>query len=175
MMKTIKTPLTEETIASLKAGDEVRITGTILTARDQAHLRLFNLLEQGKELPVDLNGQVVYYCGPSPPRERAIGSCGPTTSGRMDPFTPRLLEAGVKGMIGKGKRSGEVRAAIKRTKAVYFVAPAGAGAFLSEKVRSSKTVAFKELGAEAIYKLEVEDFPAIVAIDCKGNDIYASM
>ncbi|MFQ5953227.1 MAG: FumA C-terminus/TtdB family hydratase beta subunit [Candidatus Omnitrophota bacterium] len=174
-MKKIQTPLDEKTITSLKAGDEVLLTGTILTARDQAHLRLTKLIEGQKELPVGLKGQVIYYCGPTPSRDRPIGSCGPTTSGRMDLFTPRLLEVGVKGMIGKGKRSLKVREAIKKNKAVYFVAPAGAGAYLSERVQASRMMAFEELGAEAIYELKVEDFPLIVAIDCEGQDIYSKI
>ncbi|MGB3081908.1 MAG: FumA C-terminus/TtdB family hydratase beta subunit [Candidatus Omnitrophota bacterium] len=174
-MKSIKAPLDEKTITSLKAGDEVLLSGTILTARDQAHLRLCKLKEEKKELPVDLKAQVIYYCGPTPSADRVIGSCGPTTSGRMDAFTPRLLEAGVKGMIGKGKRGPEAVEAIKRSKAVYFVAPAGAGAYLSERVRASNVVAFEDLGAEAIYKLEVEDFPLVVAVDCEGRNIYESL
>jgi fumarate hydratase subunit beta len=174
-MKRIQAPLDEKTITVLKAGDEVLLSGTILTARDQAHLKLCKMLEEKKELPVDLQRQVVYYCGPTPPGSRVIGSCGPTTSGRMDSFTPALLEVGMKGMIGKGKRSPEVTAAVKKNKAVYFVAPAGAGAYLSEKVTASDVIAFKELGAEAIYRLEVKDFPLIVAIDCEGTDIYAKI
>ena len=172
----LTTPLSNEDVEKLNIGDKVYLNGTIYTGRDAAHKRLVDLVNEGKELPIDIKGQIIYYVGPAPAKPgKPIGSAGPTTSYRMDAYAPTLMELGMKGMIGKGKRSGEVRAAIKRTKAVYFVAPAGAGAFLSEKVRSSKTVAFEELGAEAIYKLEVEDFPAIVAIDCKGNDIYASM
>jgi fumarate hydratase subunit beta len=174
-MKHIQVPLTDDVIVSLKAGDEVLLSGTILTARDQAHLKLCKLLEEKKELPVDLKGQIVYYCGPTPPGGRVIGSCGPTTSGRMDSFTPPLLEVGMKGMIGKGKRSAKVTAAIKKAKAVYCVAPGGAGAYLSERVTASEAIAFKELGAEAIYKLEVKDFPLIIAIDCEGTDIYAKI
>ena len=174
-MKSIKAPLDEKTITSLKAGDEVLLTGTILAARDQAHLRLCKLLDEGKELPANLKGQVVYYCGPTPSGNRVIGSCGPTTSGRMDAFTPQLLEIGMKGMIGKGKRSSGVVGAIKREKAVYFIAPAGAGAYLSERVVASEVIAFEEFGAEAIYRLEVKDFPLIVAIDCEGSDIYAKI
>jgi fumarate hydratase subunit beta len=174
-IKHIQAPLDEEAIASLKAGDEVLLSGTILTARDQAHSRLFKMMGAGEKLPVDLKSQVIYYCGPTPPCGRPIGSCGPTTSGRMDVFTPRLLEAGMKGMIGKGRRSGEVVAALKRTKAVYFVAPAGAGAYLSEKVEASEVITFKDLGPEAIYRLEVKDFPLIVAIDCEGRNIYDKM
>ncbi len=174
-MKRIQAPLIEKDITSLKAGDEVLLSGTILTARDQVHLRLCGLMEEGKDLPVDIRGQIIYYCGPTPPGERVIGSCGPTTSGRMDAFTPRFLEAGVKGMIGKGKRSPEVVDAIKHACAVYFVAPAGAGAYLSERVTASEVVAFEDLGPEAIYKLEVKDFPLVVAIDCEGRNIYANI
>ncbi len=172
-MKRINTPLTEKVIAALKAGDEVLLSGIVLTARDQAHLRLMEIIKDRGELPIDLKGQIVYYCGPAPAGPgRVIGSCGPTTSSRMDRFTPYVLEAGVKGMIGKGRRSFEVRKSIKRRKAVYFVAPAGAGAYLSEKVKACRVRAFEDLGPEAIYELEVEDFPLIVAIDMKGNDIY---
>jgi fumarate hydratase subunit beta len=174
-IKHIKAPLDDKTVDSLKAGDEILLSGTVLTARDQAHLRLCKLIEEGKERPVDLKGKVVYYCGPAPSRGGIIGSCGPTTSGRMDAFTPQLLKAGLKGMIGKGRRSREVRDAVKRQKAVYFVAPAGAGAYLSEKVQASETVAFEELGTEAVRRLTVKDFPLIVAIDCEGRDIYAKI
>ena len=156
----INTPLSEETIASLKAGDAVALSGDIYTARDPAHL------------PVDINGGVIYYCGPTPARCRAIGACGPTTSGRMDVFTPQILSSGVKGLIGKGRRSQAVREAIKKNKAVYLLAPGGAGAYLSTRVTASEVVAFKDLGPEAIYKLTVEDFPLVVGIDSKGNDIY---
>jgi fumarate hydratase subunit beta len=172
-MKKIKAPLKEKDIKGLMAGDEVLISGVIYTARDQAHLRISELLRKKKKLPIDLDGQVVYYCGPTPPGKRVIGSCGPTTSGRMDAFTPDLLEAGLKGMIGKGRRSPAVAGSIKKNKAVYFLAPAGAGAYLSDRVKSSKPVAFEELGPEAIYRLEVENFPVIVGIDRMGRDIYA--
>ena len=171
-MKQIQTPLDNRIISSLKAGDEVLLSGVTYTARDQAHLRLCELMENKEDLPLDLEGQIIYYCGPAPSRERPIGSCGPTTSGRMDPFTPKILSLGVKGLIGKGKRSDEVRNSIKKHKAVYFAAPGGAGAYLSTKVRKSEIIAFSDLGPEAIYKLEVEDFPVIVVIDSKGRDIY---
>jgi len=174
-MKRIQTPLTEDNIANLKAGDEVLLSGVILTARDQAHLRMCGLIDQGEELPVDLNGQVVYYCGPAPSKDEPIGSCGPTTSGRMDRFTPPLLAKGMKGMIGKGRRSGELKGIIKKEKAVYFVAPAGAGAYLSKKVKASEVLAFEDLGPEAIRKLTVKDFPLIVAIDMEGRYIYEKM
>ena len=169
----ITAPLTGEDLLNLKAGDAVLLTGEILTARDRAHLRLCGIIEKGQVLPFDLKGQIIYYCGPAPSRDRAIGACGPTTSGRMDRFTPQLLEHGLKGMIGKGRRSGEVIASIKREKAVYFVAPAGAGAYLSTKVKSCEILAFEDLGPEAVYKLTVQDFPLIVAVDSYGNYIYA--
>ncbi|MFC1480085.1 FumA C-terminus/TtdB family hydratase beta subunit [Candidatus Omnitrophota bacterium] len=174
-IKRIQAPLDEKTIKSLKAGEEVLLSGIIYTARDQAHLRLCEMIKNREKMPVDLDGQIIYYCGPAPSGNRVMGSCGPTTSGRMDSFTPTLLEAGMKGMIGKGKRSGDVARAIKRHHAVYFLAPGGAGAYLSEKVRRCETVAFEDLGPEAIYKLTVEDFPMVVGIDYKGHDIYAGM
>lgn len=172
-IKRITTPLDAKTIAGLRAGEEVLLAGVIYTARDQAHLRLAAMLKARKALPVSLKGQIIYYCGPTPaPRGKAIGSCGPTTSGRMDAFSPALMNTGLKGMIGKGRRGEEVRKSVKRHKAVYFLAPAGAGAYLSTKVRSSKVVAFKDLGPEAIYRLEVEDFPLVVGIDARGKDVY---
>lgn len=171
-MKKIRTPLDKKNIAPLKAGDEVLLSGVIYTARDQAHLRLCKIIENGEKLPVDLKGQVIFYCGPTPPGRRVIGACGPTTSGRMDPFTPALLKEGMKGIIGKGRRSPKVAKAIKRYKGVYFLAPAGAGAYLSERVKSCDIIAFEDLGPEAIYRLDVEDFPLVVGIDCKGRDIY---
>jgi fumarate hydratase subunit beta len=171
-MKKINAPLKDKDIKGLKAGDEVLLSGVIFTARDQAHLKISRMMEKGKRVPVDLKGQVIYYCGPTPPGERVIGSCGPTTSGRMDSFSCALLDAGLKGMIGKGARNDKVRASIKKNRAVYFVAPAGAGAYLSVKVKSSEPVAFREMGPEAVYRLEVKDFPLIVAIDASGRDIY---
>ena len=168
----LKTPLTEKEIEGLSAGDEVMLEGIIYTARDQAHLRLCRMLENGEKLPLDLKGQVIYYCGPAPPGDRVIGSCGPTTSGRMDALTCPLLEKGLKGMIGKGRRRDEVREAIRRFSAVYFLAPGGAGAYLSARVKECKVVAFEDLGSEAIYRLNVEAFPLIVGIDPVGNDIY---
>jgi len=171
--KRIRSPLNEKEIEGLKAGDEVLLSGVILTARDQAHLRLCGMLERGEMLPVDLDGQVLYYCGPTPAcKGRVIGSCGPTTSSRMDRFTSVLLARGVKGMIGKGSRSPETEEAIKKEKAVYFLAPAGAGAYLQTKVKDCEVLAFEDLGPEAIHKLTVEDFPLVVAIDNKGRDIY---
>ena len=171
-MEKVVTPLDKKTIKNLKAGDEVLLSGVIYTARDQAHLRFMELLKQKKKLPMDIKDQVIYYCGPTPPGERVIGSCGPTTSSRMDPFTPTLLDAGLKGVIGKGRRSEEVKASIKKNGAVYFLAPAGAAAYLSMKVKSSTVVAFDDLGAEAVHMLEVKDFPLIVGIDSNGRDIY---
>ncbi|MFC1644154.1 FumA C-terminus/TtdB family hydratase beta subunit [Candidatus Omnitrophota bacterium] len=174
-IKRIQAPLDEKTIKSIKAGEEVLLSGIIYTSRDQAHLRLCEMIKNKEKLPVDLDNQVIYYCGPAPSGNRVMGSCGPTTSGRMDSFTPALLEAGMKGMIGKGRRSGEIARAIKHHHAVYFLAPGGAGAYLSEKVSRCEVVAFEDLGPEAIYKLTVEDFPVVVGIDCKGHDIYARM
>jgi len=175
-MKKINIPLTKEAIAGLKAGDEVLLSGIILTARDQAHLRLNECIRNGEKMPIDLNGQVIYYCGPTPPRcGYVIGSCGPTTSSRMDRYTPDLLESGVKGLIGKGRRSSDVIESIKHAKAVYFIAPAGAGAYLSRRVRSCRVLAFEDLGPEAIFEIEIEDFPLIVAIDQEGRDIYKDL
>ncbi len=169
----IKAPVTAEAILSLRAGDEVLLSGVIITARDAAHKRLHELIAKGKRLPINLKDAVVYYAGPTPPPPgRAIGSCGPTTSSRMDPFTPELLKIGLGGMIGKGDRSREVRNAIKKYKRVYFIATGGIGALLSTKVKSAKAILFKDLGPEAVYKLEVVDFPLIVGIDAKGNDVY---
>jgi len=166
-------PLAEEIVEDLKAGDEVLINGTIYTARDAAHQRLVNLIREDKPLPFSLKDQVFYYTAPTPPKPgRPFGSCGPTTSCRMDKYTPLLLSRGVKGMIGKGQRSDEVREAIKKYKAVYFLALGGAGAYLSRKVKRAEAVAFIDLGPEAIYKLWVEDFPVIVGIDTRGEDVY---
>jgi len=173
-MKIIKAPLEEKEIEGLKIGDEVLISGVLYTARDQAHKRMLEALRQGRKLPVDLRGKIIYYCGPTKtPRGKTIGSCGPTTSSRMDEFTPTLLKAGLKGMIGKGARSKEVIAAIKKYKAVYFLTYAGCGAMLSKYVKKTMPIAYRDLGPEAIYKLEVKDFPLIVGIDSRGNSIYA--
>ena len=171
--KVINTPLSKETIADLKAGEEVLLSGVTYTARDQAHLRLCRMIEDGEDLPLEMEGQVIYYCGPTPaPEGKPIGSCGPTTSSRMDKFTPEILKKGLKGMIGKGKRSGSVVEAIKNNAAVYFLAPAGAGAYLAGRVLKCEPVAFEDLGPEAIYRLEVSDFPLVVGVDAAGNDIY---
>jgi fumarate hydratase subunit beta len=160
-------------INKLKAGDKVLLTGTIYTARDQAHKRLTEAIKQGRKPPIPLKGRIIYYCGPTrTPKGKIIGSCGPTTSARMDEFTPLLLKAGLLAMIGKGARSQEVISAIKKYKAVYFLTYAGCGALLSKNVKSSKAIAYKDLGPEAIYKLEVEDFPLIVGIDARGRSIY---
>jgi len=172
-MKKINTPLDLNTIKSLKAGQEFLLSGTIYTARDQAHKRLAEAIKSGRRLPIELKGAVIYYCGPTQaPKGRVIGSCGPTTSSRMDEFTPLLLAKGLKAMIGKGARSKEVRAAIKKHQGIYFVTYAGCGALLARCVKKSRVVAYGDLGPEAILKLEVKDFPLIVAIDCSGNDIY---
>jgi len=170
--KTIHMPLDRKDILFLKAGEQVFLSGVIYTARDQAHLRMANMIKEGKGLPLSLERETIYYAGPTPSHGGKIGSCGPTTSSRMDVFTPALLKKGLKGMIGKGKRSKVVRDAIKSSGAVYFVAPAGAGAYLSTKIKSMEPVAFEDLGPEAIYRLTVEDFPVIVAIDARGGDIY---
>ena len=173
MNKKITTPLTKEQIKELKTGDMVLITGTIYSARDAAHKKLIELIDQGKELPFELNGNIIYYLGPTPARDgQVIGSAGPTTSSRMDKYTPTLLSLGLKGMIGKGRRSPEVIEAIKKDGAVYFAAIGGAGALLSKRIKESRVIAFEELGTEAVREMVVEDFPAIVAIDSSGNDIY---
>ncbi|MDO8525108.1 MAG: Fe-S-containing hydro-lyase [Candidatus Omnitrophota bacterium] len=173
--KHIYTPLTKNAIISLKAGDEVLLSGVIFTARDAAHKRLHEIIAKGKKLPLSLKDEVIYYAGPTPPRPgRIIGSCGPTTSSRMDPFTPELLRLGLGGMIGKGDRSPEARKAIKRYGRIYFLATGGIGALLSDRVKTAKVILFGDLGPEAIYKMEVEDFPLTVGIDSKGNDIYDS-
>lgn len=168
----IKTPITNE-IENLKIGDSVYISGTIYVARDAAHKRMQEILDQGKELPFELKNNIIYYMGPSPAREgRPIGSAGPTTSGRMDRYAPTLLDLGLKGMIGKGKRSKEVKEAVTRNKAIYFAAIGGAGALLSKAIIKSEVIAFEDLGAEAILKLEVKDFPVIVVMDSMGDDLY---
>ena len=172
-VKRIKTPLTDKIIKSLSAGDRVFLSGIIYTARDAAHKRLAELMSKGEKLPVNLDGQVIYYVGPTPPKPGyVIGSAGPTTSYRMDAYTPKLLTAGLRGMIGKGKRSDEVKKAIKKHKAVYFAAIGGLGALLSKKIRSARVVAYEDLGPEAIRELKVEDFPLVVINDSKGGDLY---
>jgi fumarate hydratase subunit beta len=169
----IQAPLAEDVIAKLKAGDRVLITGVMYTARDMAHKFLVDGHKKGEMLPFDLRGQIVYYTGPTPaPPGRPIGSAGPTTSYRMDKYTPYLLELGLKGMIGKGPRGAEVKDAIKKHKAVYFAAIGGAGALISKSIRKAEVVAYPELGSEAVMRLEVEDFPALVANDIFGGDLY---
>ena len=173
MDRHIQAPLLEEEIKDLKAGDYVYITGTIYTARDAAHKRMQEALDRGEELPFDLNGNVIYYMGPSPAREgRPIGSAGPTTASRMDKYAPRLLDLGLKGMIGKGKRTKEVLDAVVRNGSVYFAAVGGAGALLSKRIISSEVIAYSDLGTEAIRKLKVENFPVIVVADRFGNNLY---
>ena len=173
MEKYIKAPLEKEIVKTLRAGDYVYITGTIYTARDAAHKRMDETLREGKELPVPLKDGIVYYMGPSPAREgRVIGSAGPTTASRMDKYTPKLLDLGLSGMIGKGKRSKEVIDAIIRNQSVYFAAVGGAGALLSKCIQESEVVAYDDLGTEAIRRLTVKNFPVIVVIDCEGNNLY---
>ena len=173
MDRKINMPLSKEDALSLKCGDYVYLTGTIYTARDAAHKRMYEALRNGGELPFDIKGQTIYYMGPSPAREgRPIGSAGPTTASRMDKYAPELLDLGLIGMIGKGKRTREVKDAIMRNGAVYFAAVGGAGALLSKCIISSETIAYDDLGTEAIRKLEVKDFPVIVVIDHEGLDLY---
>lgn len=173
MNKYIHTPITKSITSTLKAGDYVYLSGTIYTARDAAHKRMIEALEHGDKLPVDLRDAVIYYMGPSPARDgQVIGSAGPTTAGRMDKYAPVLLDLGQKGMIGKGKRSKEVIAAIVRNQAVYFAAVGGAGALISKCIKKSEIVCYEDLGTEAIRKLEVENFPMVVVIDADGNNLY---
>lgn len=174
-MKRLYLPLCEEERASLKAGEAVLLNGEIYTARDAAHKKMHEAIARGEELPFDIHDAVIYYVGPTPAREgQAIGSAGPTTAGRMDPYTPQLIELGLRGMIGKGRRSQDVKDAIVRNRAVYFVAVGGAGALLSHSIIAREPVAYEELLAEAVTKLTVKDFPCFVGIDCEGNDIYDS-
>jgi len=169
----LTTPLSEKDLEKLKIGDKVLLNGIIYTGRDAAHKRLFDLIQQGKELPIDIKGQIIYFVGPSPAKPgQAIGSAGPTTSYRMDAFSPKLIELGLKGMIGKGNRSQEVVEAMKKYKAVYFGATGGAGALIAKSIKKAEVVAYEDLGPEAIRKLEVEDFPVVVINDTKGNDLY---
>jgi fumarate hydratase subunit beta len=169
----VTTPLNGQLISRLRVGDRVTISGVVYTARDAAHQRLFDLLEQGGELPVDVRGQIIYYTGPTPPRPgRVIGAAGPTTASRMDAYTPALLAHGLKGMIGKGMRSREVIEAIRQHGAVYFAALGGLGALLSRHIKEAEVVAYEDLGPEAMLRLVVEDFPVMVANDCRGGDLY---
>lgn len=173
MDKHINVPLDDSTAASLEAGDYVYLTGIIYTARDAAHKRIYEALEKGEPLPLEMKNNVIYYMGPSPARTgRPIGSAGPTTASRMDKYAPALLDLGLKGMIGKGKRTKEVREAVMRNGAVYFAAVGGAGALLSRSITSSQVIAYDDLGTEAIRRLEVKDFPVIVVMDAQGNDLY---
>ena len=158
----------------LKIGDKVTLSGTVYTARDAAHKRFFALIDEGKELPIDIKDSVIYYAGPTPaPEGRPIGSCGPTTSGRMDRFAPKLLDMGLVAMIGKGERSEDVRDAVVRNNAVYLCAIGGAGALAADCIKSCEVVAFDDLGCESVKKLTVEEFPLIVANDCAGGDIFS--
>lgn len=171
--KIIKPPLTDDVIRSLKAGDEVLITGTIYTARDMAHKRLCQAIDKKTTLPFEIKGAIIYFCGPTPaPPGRPIGSAGPTTSSRMDPFSPKLIAAGLKAMLGKGYRNQAVREALKQHCAVHFSALGGAGALLAKHITAAQVIAYEDLGPEAIRRLEVVDFPAIVAYDCFGGSVY---
>jgi fumarate hydratase subunit beta len=175
MPKTIylTTPLTDETVSSLEIGDKVFLSGLVYSARDAAHKRLVDLLEAGQPLPFDIRGQVIYYVGPSPAKPgRAIGAAGPTTSYRMDPYAPRLMELGLKAMIGKGKRSPAVKEAMIKYKAVYLGATGGAGALISRAIKAAEVIAYEELGPEAIRRMVVENFPAVVINDTRGGDLY---
>lgn len=173
MSISIKTPLTREAVRELKAGDSCLISGVIYTARDAAHKRLCELVAQGKKLPLDVKDSIIYFVGPTPAKPgQAIGSAGPTTSYRMDAYSPTLIEQGLTGMIGKGKRGPEVIAAMKEHGAVYFGAIGGCGALLSKCIKSAEVIAYDDLGAEAIRRLEVEDFPVVVIIDSDGNNLY---
>lgn len=173
MDRYIQAPISKEDAASLRAGDYVYLTGTIYTARDAAHKRMQETLEKGEDLPVSMDRNIIYYMGPSPAREgRPIGSAGPTTATRMDKYAPRLLDMGLSGMIGKGKRQQPVLDAIVRNGAVYFAAVGGAGALLAQRILKSEVIAYDDLGTEAIRRLEVKDFPVIVVVDSKGNNLY---
>ncbi len=175
MAKIINTPLTDETAKSLRAGDRVLLNGIIYTGRDAAHKRLVEMIDKGEDLPMDIRDQTIYYVGPCPAKPgQAIGSAGPTTSGRMDAYTPQLMDAGLRGMIGKGLRSKAVVDSIIKHNGVYFAAIGGAGALLAEAIKEAEVIAFPDLGAEAIYKLRVENFPVTVIIDSEGNDLYKS-
>jgi fumarate hydratase subunit beta len=169
----ITTPLSDEDVEGLKAGDRILISGLIYTGRDAAHKRLIDLIDRGEELPFDIRGQIIYYVGPTPARPgRPIGSAGPTSSYRMDPYSPKLMERGLKGMVGKGMRSREVIDAMKRCKAIYMAAVGGAAALIARRIKKSEVIAYEDLGTEAIRRLEVDDFPAIVVNDVWGNDLY---
>jgi len=172
-VKVINPPLTDKDVLDLRAGDTVRITGVVYTARDAAHKRLVDLVDQGKELPLDIEGQIIYFVGPTPAKPgQPIGSAGPTTSYRMDPYSPKLIAQGLRGMIGKGERGEEVVDAMKQHKAVYFAAVGGAGALIAKSIKKAEVIAYEELGAEAIRRLEVENFPVVVAQDCFGGNLF---
>jgi fumarate hydratase subunit beta len=172
-IKRLTPPITDDIVESLKAGDKISITGVIYSARDAAHKRLVDLIEKGEELPIDITGQIIYFMGPSPAKPgHAIGSAGPTTSYRMDAYSPTLHEHGLKGTIGKGARSPEVVDAMKKHKGVYMTATGGAAALISKSIKKAEVVAYEDLGAEAIRRLEVEDFRCIVAQDCHGQNLY---
>lgn len=169
----LTTPLNDEIVSKLHAGDRIEITGTIYVARDAAHKRMVDALDRGEKLPADLRGQIVYYMGPSPTKPgNVIGSAGPTTSGRMDKFAPRMMEIGLKGMVGKGLRAQTVKDAMKKYKAVYFGATGGAAALIAQRIKKAKVIAYDDLGAEALRELEVENFPVIVVNDMYGGDAY---
>lgn len=173
LRKRIKLPLSEEDILELRVGDAVLLSGTLLSGRDAAHKRMIHAIETGQSLPVELAAQTIYYMGPCPtPPGKVIGSAGPTTSGRMDSYTPAVLEEGLKGMIGKGQRSATVKEAMVKQKAVYFAALGGAGALIARSIKQAEVIAYDDLGPEAIHRLTVEDFPVIVAVDAYGNDLY---
>ena len=173
MEKRITRPITDQDIQSLRAGDSVLLTGTIITGRDAAHKRLFELIEKGAPLPVDVKGEIIYYVGPAPAKPGyAVGPAGPTSSYRMDKFTPALLSLGMKGMIGKGARSQEVIDAIVKNKAIYFAAIGGAAALIAKSIKKEELLCYEDLGTEAMRRYTVEDFPCIVAIDCEGNNVY---
>jgi len=173
MERRVSTPLTDDVVESLRSGDRLLLNGLLYTARDAAHKRLVELIDKGEPLPLDLRGQVIYFVGPTPPKPgEVIGSAGPTTSGRMDAYSPKLLDLGLKGMIGKGSRSEAVKEALRRNKAVYLGATGGAGALLAQRIVSSRVVAYEDLGPEAIRELEVVDFPVVVINDMYGGDLY---
>lgn len=173
MERHINVPFDADIVKELKAGDYVYLTGTIYTARDAAHKRMYEALQNGEALPFDIEGNVIYYMGPSPAREgRPIGSAGPTTASRMDKYTPALLELGMRGMIGKGRRTEAVRESMMKNQAVYFAAVGGAGALLSKSILQAEVIAYEDLGTEAIRKLEIKDFPVIVVMDFEGNNLY---
>ena len=173
MAKRIALPLSDEAVADLRAGDDVLLSGTMYVGRDSAHKRIVEALDQGKPLPFDIKGQTIYYMGPSPAKPgHAIGSAGPTTSGRMDSYSPRLMAEGLRGMVGKGMRSAPVKEAMKQHRAVYFAAIGGAGALISKAIKKSDVIAYEELGAEALLRIEVADFPVIVINDIYGGDLY---